>query len=1285
MASDDTSILGRDWPRRPAIATVVAIVLLVVGLLAHQVILPEVIHRTLEREIRTARADATAQLTVGSVALNGLTGLTLRDVELDVDASSETVPTPLTIDRISTAIRPSHALTGELSVASLNISGGTVRLHRLSDGTTTLSLLPHEDENESAELTDQRQDQTATLRHRVRTLTDRLLGPFGGVFPHIRGDGDIHFSASSNVTPWSLDRIELPQFSLQPLHGTTDGERASLETTTQFHPREGEASDSTDSAVLPGMQWPDEITVSGKLARPVWESTGRLTASPAVKLSRVGPADRLNVSVQSLFVEPGPTVGAEDLSAEYRLSNDVVPLFSLDSGAVEWPQLRQRGLLPELQRLEASGADIQLNYEAIGRSPWHDLLELTRRKSANHVVNRAEGIARSVADRRADDETGDSPTPERTSAEEGPDSPTPDSATAASNADEPESATDAKWFAAGWMDLIPEIIELEEINVDLRDGRNLPVDPFSEHIALEDGRLSAGLHPDRGDGTLKVTFDALDLAANAGSPKNGQPNTDSPVARRNRGSVELIVSAKNWGDEINVETDIRSLSIPWLSQMLGAQAAKSLRTGTMSADISSSSEANSSRHSFTGKLAATELTLFHQRLAGDPIDSIDGRYVFEGYWDPSETPAPPELLPRRADSYRTKTDSSGDADNKRARGAESNSGSSDLTPDASTADATGLAPDEIRDGVLHVSKGQLNFEGLEFSFRPSLSGLSSAGRPSRLDIAVDLPETRLQAMVDAVPDALLGPLDGTELRGSFGWSFRTEIPLFEAGEMQWKSQPRTQGIQLVHLPRAVDVRDLEDAFQHTAQNPGETYERSLRIPEMKPTPAPWLLENAEMTLGEIDSRRRDRRWPEPPSAGALPNRLPTYDPPESLRRRRSRVVTDERIERQRQRWRQIDAPTRRPEVWLTEAATRRAANAPWADANAMWFLPDERLRRYGDDRLKRVMETFRSRAKTSDHTNSAVGFSHPSPGVTLNRPTSDDGWDALQTFLGEEPSVAERSASSDEDTAHASTRLDAGWFGREPQLPSELAETAVGRYGEPTERILRLNPYGPYHFAPLHHISKWMTRAIMTFEDNSFFEHNGFNWHAIQESVEANLEAGGFARGASTISMQLVKNVYLNFDKVLARKLREVFLVWLMENVVDVPKARILEVYFNVIEFGPGVFGIHDAAAHYFGKRPDDLTLMESVWLVSIIPNPPERHRQWERGQISPGWARNLRSYVEIMHDRDRLSTDQKEAAISSIPEFFKPRLHGLPLRATFPDRPPPSPSNDDGSTSTDE
>jgi hypothetical protein len=141
-------------------------------------------------------------------------------------------------------------------------------------------------------------------------------------------------------------------------------------------------------------------------------------------------------------------------------------------------------------------------------------------------------------------------------------------------------------------------------------------------------------------------------------------------------------------------------------------------------------------------------------------------------------------------------------------------------------------------------------------------------------------------------------------------------------------------------------------------------------------------------------------------------------------------------------------------------------------------------------------------------------------------------------------------------------------------------------------------------YAPFETISPFLRFAVMTSEDGSFFYHNGFNPHAFRESIATNIKEERFARGGSTISMQLVKNVFLTRNKTLARKIEEALIVWLIENLNLVPKQRMYEVYLNIIEWGPGVYGIGQASRFYFDKRPSELTLGESVFLASIVPRP---------------------------------------------------------------------------------
>jgi membrane peptidoglycan carboxypeptidase len=141
-------------------------------------------------------------------------------------------------------------------------------------------------------------------------------------------------------------------------------------------------------------------------------------------------------------------------------------------------------------------------------------------------------------------------------------------------------------------------------------------------------------------------------------------------------------------------------------------------------------------------------------------------------------------------------------------------------------------------------------------------------------------------------------------------------------------------------------------------------------------------------------------------------------------------------------------------------------------------------------------------------------------------------------------------------------------------------------------------------FVSLNDISPYLKYSILTSEDGDFFYHKGFNEDAFRESIAKNIKENRFARGGSTITMQLVKNVFLSRKKTISRKLEEAIIVWMIENMRLTSKERMYEVYLNVIEWGPGVYGIKPAAEFYFKKQPIDLTLAESIYLTSLIPRP---------------------------------------------------------------------------------
>ena len=203
---------------------------------------------------------------------------------------------------------------------------------------------------------------------------------------------------------------------------------------------------------------------------------------------------------------------------------------------------------------------------------------------------------------------------------------------------------------------------------------------------------------------------------------------------------------------------------------------------------------------------------------------------------------------------------------------------------------------------------------------------------------------------------------------------------------------------------------------------------------------------------------------------------------------------------------------------------------------------------------------------------------------------------------------------------------------------------------------------GTVGWTDLGAISPYMQVAVLTTEDAAFYRHHGFNHHAIRESVIANLKARRFARGASTITMQLAKNLFLSREKTLSRKFEEIVLASYLEQ--NFSKQEIMELYFNVVEFGPDLYGITRATDHYFGRKPDEIHLGEAFFLSSLLPRPLTLHKFYEHGELPESWSKTLRSLMETAFKRGTISRGELNEGLSEAVVFH-------PLEAP---RPPPRP-----------
>lgn len=218
-----------------------------------------------------------------------------------------------------------------------------------------------------------------------------------------------------------------------------------------------------------------------------------------------------------------------------------------------------------------------------------------------------------------------------------------------------------------------------------------------------------------------------------------------------------------------------------------------------------------------------------------------------------------------------------------------------------------------------------------------------------------------------------------------------------------------------------------------------------------------------------------------------------------------------------------------------------------------------------------------------------------------------------------------------------------------PYRLNEPFEHTVYEKGRPVRRIIAGNE-NP-HFVSYSHIPAVLVNCVLTAEDGSFFGHAGFNEEAFRQSIITNIKEKRFARGGSTISMQLIKNLYLGRDKNISRKMEEALWVWLIENKRMVSKERMMEIYLNIIEWGPDVYGIGEAAQYYFNKKADQLSLNECIFLAGIIPNPKYFRYAFDK----EGNLRNyFQSFFRIVSERLLMKEKITEQEFSTVSASVK-------------------------------
>jgi membrane peptidoglycan carboxypeptidase len=218
---------------------------------------------------------------------------------------------------------------------------------------------------------------------------------------------------------------------------------------------------------------------------------------------------------------------------------------------------------------------------------------------------------------------------------------------------------------------------------------------------------------------------------------------------------------------------------------------------------------------------------------------------------------------------------------------------------------------------------------------------------------------------------------------------------------------------------------------------------------------------------------------------------------------------------------------------------------------------------------------------------------------------------------------------------------------REARSLADLLPILLKPKGQAPEAALKL-PIGAFHpdFVPLSQMPPHLPSAFITSEDSKFFHHQGFDTDMIRHALAQDLANRSFDRGASTITQQLAKNLFLSHRRTLARKLEEAVLTWRLQKLLS--KERVLELYLNVIELGPGIQGVKQAARRYFGKEVSDLTPIESAHLAALTPNPHVLARRFRDGQVDEGWLQRLYDLLGMMKRHHRLSREELAAARTS-------------------------------------
>jgi monofunctional biosynthetic peptidoglycan transglycosylase len=222
-----------------------------------------------------------------------------------------------------------------------------------------------------------------------------------------------------------------------------------------------------------------------------------------------------------------------------------------------------------------------------------------------------------------------------------------------------------------------------------------------------------------------------------------------------------------------------------------------------------------------------------------------------------------------------------------------------------------------------------------------------------------------------------------------------------------------------------------------------------------------------------------------------------------------------------------------------------------------------------------------------------------------------------------------------------------------------VVEYRPAQHSAPLVKLARTRPAG---WVSLGSISKVAVGAVVVSEDWAFYQHKGYDPNQIREAVKESIEEGSLGRGASTITQQVVRNVFLTKEKSVWRKIKELYLAVRLEETVK--KARILEIYFNIAEWGPGIYGIGSASQYYFKKSPSELTAKEGAFLAMLLPSPIRYGQSFRKRTLTDYASETVESILDKMTQAHYLSEEERDRELATPLSFEIPAIENTPVEA---------------------